>query len=89
MSNVAKVSGATLAAATALLFAAGAAHAADQGKSAEHAKIQCFGINACKGQAACKTANNECKGQNSCKGTGYIVTTKADCEAKDGKIGGK
>jgi len=87
MSNVTKVTGATLAAATAMLFAAATVHAADTGKAgAEQAEVQCVGINACKGQAACKTANNECKGQNSCKGQGFVMATKSDCTAKGGKV---
>jgi uncharacterized membrane protein len=86
MSHKPRISGAALAAATALLFVSGAVHAGDEAKGAEEAKVKCYGVNACKGQSACAGAKNACQGQNSCKGTGYVVTNKADCEAKEGEI---
>jgi hypothetical protein len=47
--------------------------------------VQCFGINSCKGQGACKSASNACKGQNACKGKGFIVEpTAADCSNAGG-----
>lgn len=74
-------SGATLAAAAASLFLAGAvmtpaAHAADTGK--------CMGANACKGQSSCKSAKNSCKGQNACKGQGFSMMSESDCTAAKG-----
>lgn len=33
-------------------------------------KHDCAGMNACKGQGGCKTAQHDCKGQNECKGQG-------------------
>jgi hypothetical protein len=42
-------------------------------------KIHCAGVNACKGQSACKSANNACKGQNSCKGKGFLEMTQKEC----------
>jgi hypothetical protein len=77
-------SGATLAAAAATLFLAGATmsttpvFAADEG--------HCVGANACKGQSACKGGNHACKGQNACKGQGFAEMTKADCAAAKGKF---
>jgi uncharacterized membrane protein len=44
-----------LATAAAALFASGAVLTAGEG-AAEEAKVQCGGINACKGQTDCKTA---------------------------------
>ena len=75
-------SGATIAAAAATLFLAGATmssptYAAGEGK--------CVGVNACKGQSACKGAANSCKGQNGCKGQGFSAMTKEKCEAAKGK----
>ena len=75
-------SGATIAAAAATLFLAGAtlstvAHAAGEGK--------CVGANACKGQSACKGGANSCKGQNACKGQGFSAMTKEKCDAAKGK----
>jgi uncharacterized membrane protein len=49
-------------------------------------KVMCYGVNACKGQAACKTANNDCKGQASCKGQGWIYSSSSQCKAWGGKI---
>ena len=77
-------SGATLAAAAATLFLAGAvvstqSYAASEGK--------CVGANACKGQSACKGGNHACKGQNACKGQGWTeAKSAADCTAGKGKV---
>lgn len=51
---------------------------------AEGAEGRCMGVNACKGQGACKTAKNACGGQNSCKGTGWLALTKEQCDEKSG-----
>jgi hypothetical protein len=74
-------SGATVAAAAALLFGTLAMTTA----SAEDAKVHCDGVNGCKGQSACKTATNSCKGQNSCKGKGFSEMTQKDCDAAKAK----
>ena len=71
-----------VAAAAALLFGTGLASTAVAGTDA---KVQCTGVNACKGQSACKSANNACKGQNSCKGKGVLEMSKADCVAAKAK----
>ena len=77
-------SGATIAAAAATLFLAGAtmstvAYAAGEG--------HCVGANACKGQSACKGGNHACKGQNACKGHGFKAKTAAQCLSEKGTIG--
>src|ERR1700751_2358851 len=69
-------SGVTAAAAAAMLFGTGLVSSAFAG---EEAKIQCAGVNACKGQSACKSANNACKGQNSCKGKGFLEMSRKEC----------
>jgi uncharacterized membrane protein len=48
--------------------------------------VKCQGVNACKGQAACKGANNSCAGQAACKGQGWINTSSANCEKWGGKV---
>jgi hypothetical protein len=65
--------GAAVATAAAMLFVTGggAATAADNGGTV---KVKCYGANACKGQAECKTSMNECKGHNACKGKGFVTT---------------
>ena len=79
--------GVALATAAAMLFGtalASTASAADA-PNADAAKIHCTGVNSCKGQSACKSANNSCKGQNSCKGKGFLEMTKADCDTAQAK----
>jgi hypothetical protein len=77
------VKGAMIAASVAGLFTMGAAGVASA-KSSD--QVMCAGVNACKGQSACKGANNACKGQNGCKGQGQVKMTKAACTAKGGKV---
>lgn len=48
--------------------------------------VHCAGINSCKGQSDCKTAENACKGQNTCKGHGFLATQAGECFAKKGQI---
>lgn len=47
---------------------------------------QCHGINSCKGQSACQTAESSCAGQNNCKGKGWVKTEQADCEKQGGEF---
>ena len=64
-------SGATLAAAAATLFLAGAV-VSTVSSPANAAMGKCMAGNACKGQSACKGGANSCKGLNACKGTGFV-----------------
>jgi len=50
-------------------------------------KVHCYGVNACKGKAECKTAANDCKGQNGCKGKGFVGMAAKACLDKGGVIG--
>jgi hypothetical protein len=75
-----KLSSVALAAAAAVMFSAAVSTV-----SADEAKVKCAGVNSCKGQSACKSANNACKGQNSCKGKGYLSMTQAECDAAKAK----
>lgn len=77
-----KNSGLAAATAAAMLFSTAMVGTAVAGTDAN---VQCAGVNSCKGQSACKTANNACKGQNSCKGTGFVELSKADCDAAKAK----
>ena len=74
-------SGTCLAAAAAVLVMA-ATHAAPA--SAEGKGVKCYGVNACKGNSACKSAGNACKGQNACKGTGFVPTSADACKQLGG-----
>jgi hypothetical protein len=84
-SRMKKMSSVALAAAAAMAFSMVAVTNA----SAADAKVKCEGVNSCKGQSACKTANNACKGQNSCKGKGFLEMTQAKCDAAKAKAAGK
>ncbi len=77
-----KNSGLAAATAAAMLFSTAMVGTAVAGTDAN---VQCAGVNSCKGQSACKTANNACKGQNSCKGMGFVELSKADCDAAKAK----
>ena len=77
-------SGATLAAAAATLFLAGAV--ATTSSPANAAQGKCMAGNACKGQSACKGGANSCKGLNACKGQGFSAMTKDKCMAAKGKF---
>ena len=78
-------SGATLAAAAATLFLAGAVVSTGS-TNANAAQGKCMGVNACKGQSACKSASNSCKGMNACKTNGFVVMSEAACKAKGGAM---
>ena len=67
---------------------AAALFAASSFVSIAHAdNVKCGGVNACKGQSACKTETSAGKGQNSCKGKGFIeVSDAAACNLKQGKV---
>ncbi|MFT3929396.1 MAG: hypothetical protein QM709_03760 [Spongiibacteraceae bacterium] len=81
--NLSKLSLATAAAALFSAAVVPAVHAAEGGS----ASVKCSGINACKGQSKCATAENACAGQNSCKGHGWLpVPSEKDCTAKGGKV---
>jgi uncharacterized membrane protein len=74
-----------IAGAVAMLFMAGTVHAqADQSAGAGH--VKCMGVNSCKGQGACKTAQNDCKGKNGCKAQGFVEMSAQECKDKGGTV---
>ena len=82
--KLAKTSGPAIALAAAALLIGGSVTT-----SVVHAdltQVPCAGLNACKGQSACKTASSACKGLNACKGQGFVMKTKAACRYLGGKI---
>ena len=78
------VTGAALAAAAASLFLSGTVGVSSA--NAEEAKVQCAGVNSCKGKSECSSAKNGCSGQNACKGQGWMSMTDKQCLAKGGKV---
>ncbi len=78
--------GILIASAAASLIMAGALTArADEGKKGGD-MANCAGVNACKGQGSCATAENSCAGKNGCKGKGVMEMSAADCAKKGGKV---
>ena len=77
-------SGATIAMTAAALIISGATLMA--AASADTVKGQCFGVNGCKGQGACKSAKNDCKGKNACKGQGFLSMSEEDCNGQNGQF---
>lgn len=77
-----RVLGMAIAAAAAGLFVAStpAVSAADGS-----VKVKCYGANACKGKAECKTAMNSCKGHNACKGQGFMMMDEKACISHFGR----
>lgn len=75
-------------AAAALFTAACGAQApeATMAKASTGEAVKCQGINDCKGHGSCGGAESDCKGHNSCKGKGWMETSRAECEAKGGKV---
>ena len=53
-------------------------------KSKKTDDVKCFGVNACKGKSACKTASNDCKGQNGCGKKGVMLMSAKKCAKKGG-----
>jgi len=49
-------------------------------------KVDCLGVNECKGQGTCKQEGHGCGGQNECKGKGVITMKEDDCKAKGGSV---
>jgi hypothetical protein len=71
--------------AASLIFSAGFVIAADESSKKPG---RCFGINSCRGKAACGTKNvNACAGRNSCKGRCWLfVNTENECISQGGQI---
>jgi len=72
-----------LASAAALIFVAGVA-SADNPQGTTGGKVKCEGVNSCKGQSSCHSAQNECAGKNSCKGKGFKMMTPDECKQAKG-----
>ncbi len=77
-------SGATIAMTAAALIISGATLIG--AATADTVKGQCFGVNGCKGQGACKSAKNDCKGHNACKGQGWLAMTAEECNGQSGQF---
>ena len=72
-----------MATAAAAMFSAAPVTVVQAGSDAD---VHCFGVNKCKGQNDCKTANNACKGHGSCKGMGFVIMSESACEEMGGSV---
>ena len=77
-------SGAALAVAAAGLFLSGTA--AVVAADTKEAKVQCAGVNSCKGKSECSSAKNGCSAKNACKGQGWMSMSEKQCLEKGGKV---
>ncbi|MGH8622191.1 MAG: BufA2 family periplasmic bufferin-type metallophore [Burkholderiales bacterium] len=55
--------------------------ATDPSSPVRQAKVECHGVNECRGQSDCGIARNQCGGGNSCRGQGMKLMSEKDCEA--------
>lgn len=82
-----KLTKVTLATAAAAFFTTATVPATSYAAGMGAEPVKCLGVNSCKGQGKCKTAQNACAGQNSCKGHGWILVPSADeCTAQGGTV---
>jgi hypothetical protein len=80
-----RLTGMAIAATAAALFVSGCANTGGSNTGSTTAKVQCEGVNACKGMSDCKTANSSCKAQNACKGQGFVTLTAGECQKISGR----
>ncbi len=78
MARSAKKSGLVLASAAAGLMALAGA-TAGTAIAAEAEKVNCYGVNKCKGAGACGGKGHSCAGENACKGQGYLKIDEETC----------
>ena len=84
MNSKKKRLGLTIATAAAIAFAT--APITSTMAQAATKKVNCYGVNACKGKSQCKTATSDCKGHNNCKGKGYLMKTAKQCKKLGGSV---
>ena len=83
-----KALGLVVATAVVGMLATGYQFAGDTSKKDE-GTVKCAGINSCKGQGACASADGShaCAGKNECKGKGWVkVKSEAECTKKGGTV---
>jgi len=77
--------GSIIASAVAAMFGC-ASQEAPKAEMPSTGTVHCAGVNECKGQGKCHSADHGCAGQNGCKGKGWIEVSQADCTAKGGTV---
>lgn len=83
------IKGALIASAVFSLFGCASANqqAAASPTTTGGGSVKCFGLNSCKGQGTCATADHSCGKHTPCKGQGWMpVDSAEECTAKGGKV---
>jgi len=82
------IKGAVIASAVAALFGCASSNQqAAASPSGTTGSVKCLGINSCKGQGTCATADHSCGKHTPCKGQGWLVVdSAAECTTKGGKV---
>ncbi len=52
---------------------------ADRSAAEEAEKVNCYGVNKCKGMGTCGGKGHSCAGENACKGQGYLKIDEETC----------
>jgi uncharacterized membrane protein len=52
---------------------------AAQSKAKDSEKVNCYGVNKCKGTGDCGGKTHSCAGQNKCQGKGWLKLDKDTC----------
>ena len=78
--------GALIVAAVAALFGCMGSNPEPQAPSGTAGSVRCAGINSCKGQGECSTADHSCGKHTPCKGQGWLSVSAEECAAKGGKV---
>lgn len=63
--------------------------ATDPSAPAREARIECHGVNECKGQSECGLMRDSCSGGNDCRGQGFRLMYPKDCDAAQAKLKSK
>jgi len=77
MANGVNKGGLLLASAVAGLLAVSGAIGTAAAESGD--KVNCYGVNKCKGAGACGGKGHSCAGENACKGKGYLKIDQETC----------
>jgi hypothetical protein len=83
-----QLKGTLIAASVASLFACNSTEQSKKVEPDPNAKIQCGGINECKGKSDCHAidGSHSCGTENACQGKGWKSVTAKECEEKGGKV---
>ena len=85
--NTMSTKGVLIATTVAALFGCAESHQRQAAApSGDGGTVKCLGINSCKGQGTCATADHSCGKHTPCKGQGWLSVSAEECAAKGGKV---